>query len=548
MAGRFSVEAVFKAVDRITAPVSRMQNRIGKFTRGMERGLHSVNRAVDKTVAGMKRVAGAAIKFGAAGLTAATGAVTFFVREFSKIEDAEAAFTPLLGGAKRAKELVDALNKTSATTPFQFENLADTAKQLLPVMNGDIENTIKTIRMLGDTAGGNAQKLDSITRGFTKAMLKGKVDMESLNMIAEAGVPIFQDLADVMGTEVNESLFKMISAGKVTTQQLTLAFERMTGEGGKFFKGMEISSKTTSGVWSTMIDNISLAAAEIGSALAPAVKELLGEVTKVAQRVKEWAKQNKGLILDRAIEFVRNLTQNTGAFIKEAKKVGKIVVIVASLILALKALVAIMTIVNLVMTMNPIGLMIVGIGLLIAAIAALVIWWDEVKAAVIEFGQAVMERFSKLPGPVKAAIVALMGPIGWLIAAAKLVMDSWGPIKDFFTDLWGGVTSAFASALDFITGVVEKVISKATAIIDTIKSIGSGVTSFFKFDDETEDRARSNSTGSQVVSPGERVARSIEEHRTTSAAEVTIRDETGRAEVTGGTLGPGLALQPSGAF
>ena len=54
--------------------------------------------------------------------------------------------------------------------------------------------------------------------------------------------------------------------------------------------------------------------------------------------------------------------------------------------------------------------------------------------------------------------------------------------------------------------------------------------------------------GSQVVSPQERTARSIEEQRTTSTAEVTIRDETGRSEVTGGKLGPGLSLQPSGAF
>ena len=61
-------------------------------------------------------------------------------------------------------------------------------------MIDDIENTIKTLRMLGDTAGGNAQKLDTITRGFTKSMLKGKVDLESLNMIAESGVPIFSEL------------------------------------------------------------------------------------------------------------------------------------------------------------------------------------------------------------------------------------------------------------------------------------------------------------------------------------------------------------------
>ena len=52
----------------------------------------------------------------------------------------------------------------------------------------------------------------------------------------------------------------------------------------------------------------------------------------------------------------------------------------------------------------------------------------------------------------------------------------------------------------------------------------------------------------QMVSPQARVARTIEETRQTSSAEVTIKDQTGRAEVTRGSLGPLINLQPSGAF
>ena len=55
MAGRFSVEAVFKAVDRITAPISKMQNRVSKFTRSMRNGLRSANRAVDKLSRGLTK-------------------------------------------------------------------------------------------------------------------------------------------------------------------------------------------------------------------------------------------------------------------------------------------------------------------------------------------------------------------------------------------------------------------------------------------------------------------------------------------------------------
>jgi len=52
----------------------------------------------------------------------------------------------------------------------------------------------------------------------------------------------------------------------------------------------------------------------------------------------------------------------------------------------------------------------------------------------------------------------------------------------------------------------------------------------------------------QVITPQDRTANSIEERRTINTSEVTIKDETGRAEVTKGKLGSGILLQPTGAF
>jgi len=544
MAGRFSVESVFKAVDRVTAPVSRMQQRVGKFTRSFSRGLRKVNRVIDGTVRGIKRIGGAAIKYGAIGIGVASGAVGLLVREFSKVEDAQAAFTPLLGGAERAKEMVEALNETAATTPFQFENLASAANQLLPVMNGNIEETIRTMRLLGDTAGGNAQKLDSITRGVTKAMLKGKVDMESLNMIAEAGVPIFTELAESMGTKVSPAFFKMISAGKVTTKDLTKAFEKMTSEGGKFHNGMMIASQTTSGMWSTLKDNVSLTAAELGSVLAPTIKELIQQATKAAQRVREWVKSNRELINTKFLEYVEiaksfilGLVDAFNWLRKHKDTIIKVTATVAALVIVLKLLGAVMAVVNLVMMANPIGLIVVAVAALIAAIAAAIIWWDEIKAA-----------FLSLPGPVKAAIAVLTGPIGWLIGAASLIYENWEPIKAFFGELWDGVVGIFNSAVAKIMAVVDRVKNAASTIVDTISSIGSGVAEFFGFGGDEEDDAERIKQRAEVVSPQDRTARMIEERRTTSSAEVTIRDETNRAEVTKGQLGTGIFLTPSGAF
>ncbi len=517
MAGRFSVEAVFKAVDRITAPVTRMQNRVGKFTRGMEAGLRRTNRALGKVVGGLKQGAKTAVKFATIGLGSVTGAVALLVREFSKVENAQAAFEPLLGGAEKARQAVAAINETAATTPFQFETLASSVNQLLPVMNGNIEDVVKTTRMLGDTAGGNAQKLDTITRGFTKAMLKGKVDMESLNMIAEAGVPIFGDLAEVMGVEVNAAFFKMISAGKVTTAQLTKAFEKMTSKGGKFFNGMEIASKTTSGLFSTLKDNISLTAAELGSVLAPVVKDLIKQATAVAQRVREWVSNNKELISSNFVEFVERIKQgvfelvanlrsmnkehsllervkdiivgisDAFSFMKEhGATIAKITAGVVALYAALKTAEIFMAAFNLVVAANPLVLM-------VAAAAALVIFIDDILAG-----------FEKMPKIVQVALT----PLHNVLKAIKKIKDGLAFVGD---------------------------------------KLGTAAFDFFG-PEKPERGERAGSAGVQIISPQERTARSIEEQRTTSTAEVTIKDDTQRAEVTKGELGRGIQMVQTGGF
>jgi tape measure domain-containing protein len=308
MPPRFNIETAYKAVDQSTRTIGKIQNRLMKLT---ARGSMAMRR-LDRTMSRVSKTLTKGIRRGAflavAGITTLAGATWKVMQQFSKIEDAEAAFTPLLGGAKKATEMVKALNDAAATTPFQFENLAGAAKQLLPNMGGDITRTIELIRMLGDTAGGNAQNMDSIVRGYNKALLKGKVDMESLNMIAEAGVPIFNDLGAVVGKS-GTKLFKAISAGKISTEDLTKAFQKMTGKGGIFFEGMKIASETLSGKVSTLKDNVGLAAAEFGTVLAPVLKDTTDYLIDVSKQAKQWIIQNKAIIRTKLDEFIKKIPE-----------------------------------------------------------------------------------------------------------------------------------------------------------------------------------------------------------------------------------------------
>ena len=66
-------------------------------------------------------------------------------------------FEVMLGSTEKATAMMDQLKKFSAETPFALEDLAKGSQQLLSFgVSEDV--VIDRMRMLGDTAGGNAEK------------------------------------------------------------------------------------------------------------------------------------------------------------------------------------------------------------------------------------------------------------------------------------------------------------------------------------------------------------------------------------------------------
>ena len=210
------------------------------------------------------------------------------IKTAADLEALETAFKVMLGSAEEAKKLMEDLKEFSASTPFQLNDLAEGTKKLL-AFGVEADDVIKTMQMLGDTASGDAQKLGSLTLAFGKTFAKGKASMEELNMIIDAGVPILAQLGEQMGA-TNEEVIKMASQGKISAQELTTAFEELTGEGGMFFEGMAEQSRTLSGLFSTLKDNVSLALGQIGTDLIETInlKELVGSLTVKIQELAEW--------------------------------------------------------------------------------------------------------------------------------------------------------------------------------------------------------------------------------------------------------------------
>lgn len=119
MAKRFTVVTVFTAKDGMTAPISRMQNRVGRFTRSMTRQFRRLNRSIKKVNASIKSMALSA----AFGIAAVGGVVVSIIRKGTSFEqqlvNAAARFpVEIKKGTAAFRALSDAARESGRSTEF----------------------------------------------------------------------------------------------------------------------------------------------------------------------------------------------------------------------------------------------------------------------------------------------------------------------------------------------------------------------------------------------------------------------------------------------
>ena len=231
---------------------------------------------------------GAGVAVAAVGaVTAALGAgVVAGVKYNASIESYQTSFEVMTGSAEKAAEVIDKLKKVGAETPFELPDLADTT-QLLMNYGFSADEAMDKMMMLGDISQGSAEKMSRIATAYGQMSSAGKVSLEDVKQMIEAGFNPLQEISESTG-ESMASLYDRISKGTISVDEITASMQRATSESGKYFQSMEKQSQTFSGLISTLKDN---------------AQQLLGEVVKpISDGLTE-------SLLPAAISAIEQLTQ-----------------------------------------------------------------------------------------------------------------------------------------------------------------------------------------------------------------------------------------------
>jgi tape measure domain-containing protein len=263
------------------------------------------------------------------------------------MEQTNIAFEVMIGNAEIANQLFDQINQYANVTPFDNKTLQDSAKLMLN-FGEKVENIMPNLQMLGDIAGGDANRMSSLTLAFSQMNSAGKLMGQDLLQMINVGFNPLQEISRLTGKSMAE-LRKQMEKGAISSDMVKDAFRAATSQGGKFYGMMDRQSKTFKGQMSTLIGTLQMLGSKIGEALIPIIRPLVLFLIKLSDAFMK----NKNLIQDlMTIIF-------------------PLVGVIGAIILAIKAWVFIQTILNVVLTANPIGAIIIAITLLVSVIVVL---------------------------------------------------------------------------------------------------------------------------------------------------------------------------------
>lgn len=167
-----------------------------------------------------------------------------------KMQQLQVALSTILQDKSKADQLISDIVQFAAKTPFNLDDVATGAKQLL-AYGSSADNVVNELSMLGDVASGLQIPIGQLIYLYGTLRTQGRAMTVDIRQFAGRGIPIYEELAKVLGVS-KDQVGELVKEGKVGFKDLEQAFKNMTSEGGKFANLMESSA----GTWPQRLSNI----------------------------------------------------------------------------------------------------------------------------------------------------------------------------------------------------------------------------------------------------------------------------------------------------
>lgn len=306
--------------------ISRLAIALGLDPSGMRKGTQQARGMLDGlrgSIAGI----GASLSAAFGGLSLA-GIAGWGVKLAAEAETAAIQLEVLTGSAESARDIIADMRSFAAATPFEMSHLQDAANMLL-AFGANATEVMPTVRMLGDVAGGNADKLNRLALAFGQIQAAGRLTGQDLLQLINAGFNPLQEISRQTGISIGDLRDKM-QEGAITFDMVRDAFMAVTSEGGRFHGMMDRMSETLSGRFGRLRESIAQLARNFGELLLPSMQAIVDKGLELT----DWLKGLDTVTVGNTARLVAF----TGAFVAALAIIPRIIAAITAIVKALRTM------------------------------------------------------------------------------------------------------------------------------------------------------------------------------------------------------------------
>jgi hypothetical protein len=261
----------------------------GRISRGMERGGNNMMGA--RADMYMHRQS----------LTSMIGGAASFVKPLAEFQNYAVGIRQFTGSAQEAKQVLDDLQEFALLSPYTMSSVME-GTTLMMRYGMEAKDAVDTTRMLGDVAGGNAEKLRLLALAVGQTTSIGRLQGQELRQMTEHGFNPLQIAAEHMlgpnasKQDIKDKVYefsKAMRAGRIDAEFVVKALEVGTAQGGKYAGQMAAYNKTIDGMTNQILETMTLVKKEIAAIFEKDIEKLLAQVLRYTNALVLYLKDAK---------------------------------------------------------------------------------------------------------------------------------------------------------------------------------------------------------------------------------------------------------------
>lgn len=474
--GRIEIEVILD-----DGSVAKGVANVDKSLSGIEGSAQKASLSIGKIVTALGLVA-----LARKGIDLLKDSISAATQRIDRFEQFERVMTAVTGSTEEANRAMKLTDDIVTGTGYSLDGAAQ-AVQNFVTRGATIDEATGYVEAWGDAVAfygdGSEEQFMNVTDALATMRTKGKVDMQQLNRLFEAGIPAVDMYAQATGRSADE-VQDALSNGEISAEDFIDTVTTAMMEGTNGVTNINGAAKDMGSSWGSVFANMRTAVARGVANIITSIDEMLDNngLPTMRDMVAEFGKKFEDVLnkvanaIPKVAEKIMDIYNKMEPWMPLIKGIA---VAVGAFITAFAGMQSVIGIINMVrnaimlmnaaLLANPVGLVVAAV---IAAVALIYVYWEPIS-----------EFFMELWEKVKEVSLAVWEPIqeAWN-TSVEWLKETWTGVSDWFVELWEGIKEVFVLVWEELSEVwsmaVESLILIFTPIVEFFMELWGTVQEF----------------------------------------------------------------------